>query len=387
MKCQIIIGTLHKMKLQIDKELKSLIPPLMDDEYKQLKESIKKEGCREPLTLWGRVIVDGYNRYNICKKNNIKFKTVNRKFKDRNEVVIWMIDNQLGRRNVSRYNRTILALKKESILRPIAEERQKRKPTFVFQNSEKQKPINITKHIAKIAKVSHDTVAKVKFIEQKAPKEIKKKLSKGEETINKAYITLKRAEREEKREQERKEDKKKAKKIKSPEELFKEVKFTTIDIDPPWDWGDEGDVNQLGRAKPNYNTMSLEDLKKLPINNLTKKDAHIYLWITNRSLPKGFELLKEWGFRYIVCLTWCKPSFGMGNYFRGSTEHILFGVKGSLPLKRKNVGTWFMAKRGKGGHSSKPEEFCKLVESCSPGLYLDYFSRTKRKNWYSYGVS
>ncbi len=172
----------------------------------------------------------------------------------------------------------------------------------------------------------------------------------------------------------------------SPEEMFKKIKFTTIVIDPPWDWGDEGDVNQMGRAKPDYATMSLEELKKLPINDITKKDAHIYLWITNRSLPKGFELLKAWGFRYIVCLTWCKPSFGMGNYFRGSTEQILFGVKGSLPLKNKNTGTWFLAKRGVGGHSSKPEEFYKLVEKCSPGLYLDYFSRKERKGWYFYGV-
>ena len=143
----------------------------------------------------------------------------------------------------------------------------------------------------------------------------------------------------------------------------------------------------MGRAKPDYSTISFEDLKKLPIDNLTKKDAHIYLWITNRSLPKGFELLESWGFRYIVCLTWCKPSFGMGNYFRGSTEQILFGVKGSLPLKRKDVGTWFMAPRGKGGHSSKPEEFYKLVESCSPGLYLDYFGRDKRDGWYIHGIN
>ena len=156
-------------------------------------------------------------------------------------------------------------------------------------------------------------------------------------------------------------------------------------IDPPWDWGDEGDINQLGRAKPDYATMSFEELKKLPIDKLTKKDSHIYLWITNRSLPKGFELLKEWGFRYITCLTWCKPSIGMGNYYRGSTEQILFGVKGSLGLKRKDVGTWFVANRPSRQHSAKPDEFYKLVESCSPGLYLDYFGRKERRGWQIWG--
>jgi len=377
------------MKLNINNKFKNLIPPLEKEEYDTLKNSIISEGCREPLTLWNGTIIDGHNRYRICSQKGIKFKTMNKNFKNEGEAIIWMIDNQLGRRNISKYNRTILALKKEKILRPIAERKYKEtvgKPIKSGQNSAPIPKFKVREKIAKLAKVSHDTVSRVKYIEKQAPKEIKRKLAKGDETINNAFLNLRRKEIEDKREQERKEDKKKAKKIKSPEELFKEVKFTTIVIDPPWDWGDEGDVNQLGRAKPNYNTLSLEELKKLPINNLTKKDAHIYLWVTNRSLPKGFELLKEWGFRYIVCLTWCKPSFGMGNYFRGSTEQILFGVKGSLPLKVKNVGTWFLAPRGNDGHSSKPDEFYQLVEKCSPGLYLDYFGRKERKDWYTYGT-
>ncbi len=376
------------MNIKIDNKFKSLIPPLEEEEYKTLKKSIINEGCREPLTLWNGIIIDGHNRYKICHNNKIKFKTINKKFKDENEVILWMIDNQLGRRNINKWNRIILALKKENILKSIAEINLKistgGKNSSTLPNSAKS--IDVRDEIAKIAKVGHDTIWKAKYIVKKAPKEMKKKLKKGDETISKAFIILKRAEKENEREKERKKDKKKAENIKSPEELFKEVKFTTVVIDPPWDWSDEGDVNQMGRAKPDYSTISFEDLKKLPIDDLTKKDAHIYLWITNRSLPKGFELLKAWGFRYIVCLTWCKPSFGLGNYFRGSTEQILFGVKGSLPLKRKDVGTWFAAPRGKGGHSSKPDEFYKLVESCSPGLYLDYFSRDKRDGWYTYGI-
>ena len=75
----------------------------------------------------------------------------------------------------------------------------------------------------------------------------------------------------------------------------------------------------------------------------------------------------------------------MGNYFRGSTEQILFGVRGSLLLKRKNVGTWFEAKRGK-KHSAKPDEFYKLIESCSPGPRIDMFARQERKNWSTWGA-
>lgn len=161
--------------------------------------------------------------------------------------------------------------------------------------------------------------------------------------------------------------------------------FQTILIDPPWDWGDEGDIDQLGRAKPCYATMPIEDLLEIPIGNYADKNCHLYLWITNRSLPKGFMLIERWSFRYITCLTWCKPSIGMGNYFRGSTEHILFGVKGSLSLLRKDVGTWFQFPRGPHGHSSKPIEIYDLIESCSPGPYLEIFARNKREKWHSWG--
>ena len=156
-------------------------------------------------------------------------------------------------------------------------------------------------------------------------------------------------------------------------------------IDPPWDYGDEQDVDQFGRGLPTYATMSLDEIAALPVAELADVDCHLYLWITNRSLPKGFQLLKQWGFRYVTCLTWCKPSFGMGNYFRGQTEHILFGVRGSQMLKRQDVGTWFQWPRGQ-SHSSKPDEFIALVESCSPGPYIEMFARGQRAGWVSWGA-
>ena len=160
--------------------------------------------------------------------------------------------------------------------------------------------------------------------------------------------------------------------------------FQTIVIDPPWDWGDEGDFNQFGRAKPEYHTLPFDEIKALPINKIADQNCHLYLWVTNRSLPKAFALIDAWGFRYITCLTWVKPSIGMGNYFRGSTEQILFAVKGSQPLKRHDVGTHFLAPRG-GEHSSKPDEFYQLVESCSYAPFIDVFGRKVRDGWSTWG--
>lgn len=105
---------------------------------------------------------------------------------------------------------------------------------------------------------------------------------------------------------------------------------------------DEGDRDQLGRARPDFATMGMEELLALPVDRFADAaGCHFYLWATNRSLPKGFALIERWGFRYVTTLTWAKPTCGLGNYFRGQTEHVLFGVCGSLPLKCRDVGTVF----------------------------------------------
>jgi len=192
----------------------------------------------------------------------------------------------------------------------------------------------------------------------------------------------KRAEKEAAREEQRQENAEKIEELATP--LDAQGLFQTIVIDPPWDWGDEGDVNQFGRAKPDYHTMPIEEIEQLPVGKIADENCHLYLWVTNRSLPKAFRLIEAWGFRYITCLTWVKPYFGMGNYFRGDTEQVLFAVKGSQLLKRKDVGTHFEAPRGE-GHSAKPDEFYKLVESCSYGPYIDIFGRKERDGWSVWG--
>ena len=198
----------------------------------------------------------------------------------------------------------------------------------------------------------------------------------------KTAVEVKREIKAEEQEEKRRENTEKIKALSTP--LDAQGLFQTIVIDPPWDHGDEGDVNQFGRTKPEYATMPIDDIAKLPIDKISDDNCHLYLWVTNRSLPKAFSLIEKWGFRYITCLTWVKPSFGVGNYFRGSTEQVLFAVKGSQPLKRKDVGTHFFADRGN-GHSAKPDEFYKLVESCSYAPFIDVFGRKERDGWSVWG--
>jgi N6-adenosine-specific RNA methylase IME4 len=224
-------------------------------------------------------------------------------------------------------------------------------------------------------------VTDAKKIVEKAPK-LKNAILTGAMTIPEAKRQLKDQERS----QRRAENRETIAQARTIEEALGCAKFSTIVVDPPWDWGDEGDGEQMGRAMPVYGTMPLEELLALPVGRYADEDCHLYLWITNRSLPKGSRLLETWGFRYVTCITWVKPSFGMGTYFRGQTEHLLFGVKGSQALKRRDAGTVLQAPRGPGGHSSKPREIYPFIESCSPGPYLELFARSERPDWTSWGA-
>ena len=379
------------MNIVIDKEFQSLIPPLTKEEYEGLEQSILAEGCRDALVLWGDVLVDGHNRYEICMVHDVAFKTVQKEFTDRNDALRWIILNQFGRRNLPAYERARLALRLKPVIAEKAKENKINAANKMNASTgnnvsteicENVKPIDTQKEIAKAAGVSHDTIAKVEKIERQAAPEVKEQLRKGELSINQAYQTVRRDEKAQRQEERRESNAEKVERLASP--LDAQGLFQTVVIDPPWDWGDEGDVNQLGRAKPEYHTMPIEEIERLPIAKIADDNCHLYLWVTNRSLPKAFKLAESWGFRYITCLTWVKPYYGMGNYFRGSTEQVLFCVKGSQPLKRHDVGTHFEAPRGK-GHSAKPDEFYKLVESCSYGPYIDVFGRMEREGWSVWG--
>ena len=227
----------------------------------------------------------------------------------------------------------------------------------------------------KTVTIFNPTAAEEKAVKQ--PEIIERMAESG-----KSAVEVKREIKAEKQEEKRQENAEKIKELSTP--LEAQGLFQTIVIDPPWDWSDEGDVNQFGRTKPEYATMPIEEIEKLPIDKISDDNCHLYLWVTNRSLPKAFGLIKNWGFRYITCLTWVKPSIGVGNYFRGSTEQVLFAVKGCQPLKRKDVGTHFLANRGE-VHSAKPDEFFSLVESCSYAPYIDVFGRKERDGWSVWG--
>ena len=105
------------MDIIVNEDLKAYIDPLTPEEHAALERSILNEGCRDALVLWGDVLVDGHNRYGICRKHGLPFNTVQSAlFKSMDDVHLWMIDQHLGRRSVSDFQRGVLALRKREIL-------------------------------------------------------------------------------------------------------------------------------------------------------------------------------------------------------------------------------------------------------------------------------
>lgn len=171
-------------------------------------------------------------------------------------------------------------------------------------------------------------------------------------------------------------------------------RFHTVLADPPWQF-----QNRTGKMAPEhkrlsrYPTLTLDDIKAIPVSSVTAEPAHLYLWVPNALLPEGLEVMRAWGFEYKTNLIWYKTrkdggpdGRGVGFYFRNVTEMILFGVRGknarTLAPGRSQVNVLVEQKRE---HSRKPDSQYKLIEDCSSGPYLELFARGQRKGWSQWG--
>ena len=183
--------------------------------------------------------------------------------------------------------------------------------------------------------------------------------------------------------------------ISAAEDFSNKIKgpFTTILADPPWRFD-----NRTGKMAPEhqrllrYQTMTMEEILELPVNRVAAARAHLYLWIPNALVFEGLEVMKRWGFTYKTNLVWYKirkdggpDGRGVGFYFRNVTELVLFGVRGNmrtLDAGRRQTNIITTRKRE---HSRKPDELYDIIETCSPGPYLELFARHPRKGWVQWG--
>jgi hypothetical protein len=174
------------MTIIINEDLRAYIDPLTEDEYAALERSILSEGCRDALVLWRDLLVDGHNRYGICQKHGIPFHTVqNQTFQSMDDVHLWMIDNHLGRRSVSDFQRGVLALRKKEILSArLAQAQQPAEADVAMQSG--ATPVLTREAMARTARVSSATLGQIEKIRKTATPELVRAVKSGVISINAA---------------------------------------------------------------------------------------------------------------------------------------------------------------------------------------------------------
>jgi N6-adenosine-specific RNA methylase IME4 len=172
--------------------------------------------------------------------------------------------------------------------------------------------------------------------------------------------------------------------------FHKSSKYHTIYADPPWPEYGGGKIKR--GADRHYPLMSLKSIVHLGDalqGHVADDGCHLYLWVTNTHLANGFRVMEQWGFEYKTTITWVKDRFGLGQYYRGQTEHCLFGVRGWLPYRTTDAG-----KRSQGitaihaprtTHSAKPNEMRRMIERVSHAPRLELFARRKTEGWSVWG--
>lgn len=177
------------------------------------------------------------------------------------------------------------------------------------------------------------------------------------------------------------------------------TKYKTIIIDPPWEygtWGKASDSSTSRKKFPNgqwqenfalpYNSMTIKNIKDLPVNNLMDENCEVYLWVTQKYLPEAFGILQVWGLKYCQTLTWCKTprGTGQGGIFCPTTEFLILARRGKMPKVKRVDSTWWQVKRQK-RHSQKPVFFHELIESVTDSPRLEMFARNQREGWDVFG--
>ena len=373
------------MDLKINEEFKSLIPSLTDEEYEGLEQSIIQDGCRDRIVTWNSYIIDGHNRYEICNKHNITFEVLEKdNFASEADVKLWMIENQLGKRNLPTEARLALVYCFKEIEAGKAKARQLANLKQFSDSSEantesqftdsapvryREEPKGKTlESIAKKAGVSIRTAEQYDAIQRKGTDDQKAQVDSGQSSIKKVYNQIQQAER-----------------LKQNKQLeWPEGKYRIIYADPPWKYGDER--SGMGGAVDQYDLMDLEDIKALPVADLAEENSVLFMWGTAPLLQEALEVIVSWGFQYKTHMVWNKQKGPQGNYISPRHEILFIATKGSCTPDTNERPNSVQTIERTGRHSEKPEEFRLIIEQLyNYGNKIEIFARKTLEGWESYG--
>jgi len=361
-----------------DKEshkLADIFPMIEGEELEDLKRDIKKNGQIEPVILYEGKILDGRNRYKACKELGLDVKTKEYKGKNPLEFVISL---NLKRRHLSKSQKAVISLD----LLPLFEKEAKKRhdnPFGVPQETDglgeksPNPPISSGKasfQLGKLIQVDGSYIQQAKRLKKDFPEKLEE-VRMGHKNFSEIKKEL------------RLEKIKKQKEALQKEVLEKPIgKYDVIVIDPPWNYQDDSVYDAKGfRGTCPYPTMTIDQIKN--INLPAKDNCVLWLWTTNKHIFYCKDILDKWGFEIKSILTWDKENIAIGRWLRSQTEHCILAIKGKPYYQNTKYGTLLREKRTK--HSKKPDSFYKMVDEICGGRKLDYFARSKREGWDSWG--
>ncbi len=353
-------------ELKINPEYESLLPPLPSGEYAATKESIEKNGMHFPIIANPRgTILDGHNRFKICKELGIEPRYEIKNFENPLLEKHFVIEANLKRRHLTPFQKIEMALPLVEIEKALAKQRQLAGKTSPSHEGKGE----VSDIVGKKIGVSGPMIERAMMVIKEADKKTIKRLRAGTTTIGTEYKKIAHN-----------------KKVKDLEEKVKKLElpegqYQVIVVDPPWQHEGDYDANAR-RVVPAYPMMPLDEIAglKLPIGD----DCVLWLWAPIKNLHDAFHIIEKWGFEPKTILTWVKDKIGIGSWLRGQTEHCILATKGNVVIKLTNQSTALVAPSQ--GHSTKPDEFYRLVDSLCIGRKLDYFARKPRTGWDVFGT-
>ena len=336
----------------VDAEFKALIPPLSHEEHSQLEANILAEGCRDALVVWNTLLLDGHNRFAICQKHSLPFAATSLELPDRQAALNWIINNQLGRRNLHPDQASYLRGKRyngekasvggdrgnqytvakdqndplpESTADRLATEYKVSAPTVKRDGNYAAAidtlqaagiaPQSVIAHEPKAAVVEFAKLitpepappaAPLLPVEPPKPKDpvvaaVTEKVKRGEMTVVEAAKEIRQAKTEQRREE-------RLEKIveisQGNTELSTDIRYPVLYADPPWRY--EHAESDSRAIENQYPTMALEDICALPVADLATPDAILFLWATSPKLAESMRVIESWGFTYRTCAVWSK---------------------------------------------------------------------------------
>lgn len=374
------------MKYQIHPAA-NVFPMMEDKRFAELKEDIKQNGLREPITLCDGMVLDGRNRYKACEELGIEPST--RNYSGNPWSMSWSLNG--ARRDLEDTRRALIKIKidagsdqwtthaseiaaKANAKRSEAAKAQhevsipRRGETMVLVPKE-QAPNESTRAPgrtarAQAANVSSGTQAKAEWITNKRP-DLADQIISGDIRPAEALRIMKRDEV--------------AKKVDLPTS-----KYRVIYADPPWSYGNTQPDYQT-EQRDHYPVMPLSDICAIPVSEIADDNAVLFLWVTSPILEESFQVVKAWGFKYKASFIWDKIKHNMGHYNSVRHELLLICVRGSCqPDERKLFDSVQSIERGE--HSKKPDEFRTIIDTIYPvGKRIELFARSRVAGWEAYG--